>query len=56
MSPSISALGVNAATESITIKSTLPDLTNISVTSRACSPVSGCERRRSSTFTPSFEA
>ena len=31
-------------------------MTNISATSRACSPVSGCESSNSSTFTPSFSA
>ena len=56
MSPSISAFGVSAATESTTIISTALDLTNISVISRACSPVSGCETRSSSTSTPNFSA
>ena len=56
ISPSISALGVKAATESITIRSTEFDLTSISVISKACSPVSGCDTRSSSTFTPIFPA
>ena len=41
MSPSISALGVNAATESITITEIEPDLTSVSAISSACSPASG---------------
>ena len=41
MSPSISAFGVNAATESITMTSTAAERTSISVISKACSPVSG---------------
>ena len=49
-------LGVKAATESITTISTLPDRTNMSVISSACSPVSGCEINRSSVLTPSFFA
>ena len=53
ISPSISALGVSAATESTTITSTALDLTRDSHISRACSPVSGCERYNSSVSTPS---
>ena len=41
ISPSNSAFGVKAATESTTIKSTAPERTNESTISRACSPVSG---------------
>ena len=56
ISPSISALGVNAATESTTRTDIAFDLTSESVISRACSPVSGCEMISSSMFTPSFFA
>ncbi len=52
ISPSISAFGVRAATESTTTMSTAPERTSISVISSACSPVSGCETSRSSTLTP----
>ena len=38
ISPSSSAFGVNAATESITITSTAADLISVSAISRACSP------------------
>ena len=41
ISPSISALGTRAATESITITSTALERTSSSQISRACSPVSG---------------
>ena len=41
ISPSISAFGTNAATESTTIISNAPLLTNASAISNACSPVSG---------------
>ena len=54
ISPSISALGVSAATESITTTSTEPERTSMSAISSACSPLSGCEMSRSSTFTPSL--
>ena len=54
ISPSISARGTSAATESITMTSTAPERTSMSAISRACSPVSGWETSRSSTFTPSF--
>ena len=40
-SPSISALGIRAATESMTITSTALERTSSSQMSRACSPVSG---------------
>src|SRR3989442_7801450 len=56
MSPSISAFGTRAATESITTTSTAPDRTRISVISSPCSPVSGWETRRLSMSTPSFLA
>ena len=56
ISPSISALGVSAATESITIRSTAPERTRLSQISRACSPVSGWLISRSDRFTPSFWA
>ncbi len=56
ISPSISALGVSAATESMTTISTAPERTRVSVISSACSPVSGCETSRSSRLTPSFWA
>ena len=54
ISPSISALGVSAATESITTMSTALERTSMSAISSACSPVSGCETSRSSMLTPSF--
>ena len=56
ISPSISALGVNAATESTTRTDIEPDLINVSVISKACSPVSGWEISNSSVFTPNFFA
>ena len=56
ISPSISARGTSAATESITTRSTAPERTSMSVISSACSPVSGCETSRSSIFTPSWRA
>src|SRR3989441_1711460 len=56
MSPSISALGTSAATESTTTTSTAPDRTRISVISSPCSPVSGWETSRLSMSTPSFLA
>ncbi|KAG1252329.1 hypothetical protein G6F66_015220 [Rhizopus arrhizus] len=56
ISPSISALGTRAATESMTIRSTEPERTSASVISNACSPVSGCEISRSVRFTPSLLA
>ena len=52
MSPSISARGVSAATESMTSTSSALDRINMSAISRACSPVSGCEINSSSTSTP----
>ena len=56
ISPSISAFGTSAATESMTIRSTDPERTSMSAISSACSPVSGWEMRRSSIRTPSFAA
>ncbi|MCY1513130.1 hypothetical protein D9M68_476140 [compost metagenome] len=56
ISPSISALGVSAATESTTIRSTAPERTSESTISSACSPVSGWLISRSDRFTPSFWA
>src|SRR5690606_24369686 len=56
ISPSISARGTNAATESTTTTSTAPDLTNNSTISNACSPVSGCDTNNSSTSTPNAAA
>ncbi len=53
MSPSISARGISAATESMTMTSTALDRTSSSQISSPCSPVSGCETSRSSSFTPS---
>ena len=52
MSPSISAFGTNAATESTTIISIAPLLISASAISNACSPVSGCETIKLSTSTP----
>ena len=43
ISPSISAFGTSAATESITTTSTAPERTSMSAISSACSPLSGCE-------------
>ncbi len=54
ISPSISAFGVNAATESITTRSTEPERTKASTISSACSPVSGCEINKSLKLTPNF--
>ena len=56
ISPSISARGVSAATESMTTTSSAPLRTSVSTISRACSPKSGCDRRRPFTSTPSFLA
>ena len=55
ISPSISLLGVRAATESITIISTAPERIKLSI-SKACSPESGCAIINSSIFTPKFSA
>ena len=56
ISPSNSAFGVKAATESTTSTETEPDLIKVSVISKACSPVSGWEISNSSVLTPSFFA
>ena len=56
ISPSSSAFGVSAATESTTSTSMAPERTRVSAISSACSPVSGCEIRRSSRLTPSLRA
>jgi hypothetical protein len=53
ISPSISARGVSAATESMTTRSMAPERSSTSTISRACSPVSGWETSRFSTWTPS---
>ena len=53
MSPSISALGTSAATESMMMMSTAPERTSASQISSACSPVSGWETYSSSMLTPS---
>src|SRR5438105_5907782 len=52
ISPSISARGTSAATESTTNRSSAPDRTSMSPISRACSPESGCDTKSSSMFTP----
>ena len=54
ISPSISALGVSAATESMTMMSIALDRISESAISSACSPLSGCDMSRLSTSTPSF--
>ncbi len=56
MSPSSSARGTSAATESITMASTALERTRVSAISSACSPVSGCEINSSSVLTPRFLA
>jgi hypothetical protein len=56
ISPSSSARGVSAATESMTSTSMAPERTSVSAISSACSPVSGCEISRSSRLTPSLRA
>ena len=56
ISPSISALGVSAATESTINKSIAPDLIRLSAISKACSPLSGCEINRFSVSTPKDSA
>ena len=56
MSPSSSARGTSAATESMTRTSIAPDRTSDSVISSACSPESGCEIKSSLILTPSFSA
>ena len=56
ISPSISARGTSAATESMTMRSSAPERTSMSAISSACSPVSGWETSRASVSTPSFFA
>ena len=52
ISPSISARGVSAATESMTTTSSAPERTSMSQISSACSPVSGWEISNWSMSTP----
>ena len=52
ISPSSSAWGTRAATESRTMTSRAPERTRVSTISRACSPESGWEMIRFSTSTP----
>ena len=52
ISPSISACGVKAATESTITKSTAFERTSVSVISNACSPLSGWETNKFSVSTP----
>ena len=56
ISPSISALGTSAATESMTMMSIPPERISISAISRACSPVSGWETSSESVSTPRARA
>src|SRR5829696_8023051 len=56
ISPSSSARGTSAATESITITSTPLERTSASAISSACSPESGCDISNWSMSTPSFPA
>ena len=56
ISPSISARGTSAATESTTTQSMPPERMSVSVISSACSPVSGWLTRSSSTLTPQARA
>ena len=56
ISPSISARGTSAATESITSTSSAPERISMSAISSPCSPVSGWLISRSSTLTPIAEA
>ncbi len=52
ISPSISARGTSAATESMTTRASAPDRTSMSAISRACSPESGWETSSASVSTP----
>ncbi|GIU89994.1 MAG: hypothetical protein KatS3mg010_1093 [Acidimicrobiia bacterium] len=52
ISPSISARGTSAATESTTSTSSAPERMSMSAISSACSPVSGWLISSSSTLTP----
>ncbi len=56
ISPSISARGTRAATESMTMMSSAPERISMSAISRACSPLSGWETSRASVSTPSVFA
>ena len=56
ISPSSSARGTSAATESTTSTSIAPERTSVSAISSACSPASGWEISRSSISTPSLRA
>ena len=56
ISPSISARGVRAATESTTMTSRAPERTRASQISRPCSPVSGWEMSMLSMSTPRARA
>ena len=56
ISPSISSLGTNAATESITITLIAPLATKALQISNACSPLSGWDNNNSSVFTPILAA
>ena len=56
ISPSISAFGTSAATESTTTISMAPERTIVSVISKACSPLSGWEIYKLSISTPIFFA
>ena len=56
ISPSISALGTSAATESMTMTSIALERISMSAISSACSPVSGWETSSASVSTPSFLA
>ena len=53
ISPSISARGTSAATESMTMMSSAPERISMSAISSACSPVSGWETSSASVSTPS---
>ena len=56
ISPSISARGTRAATESMITTSTPLLRIRVSAISSACSPVSGCDTSSSSTLRPTFLA
>ena len=56
ISPSSSARGTRAATESMTTTSMAFERTRVSAISSACSPLSGCDTSRLSMSTPSFWA
>ena len=56
ISPSISARGTSAATESMTMMSSALERTSMSAISSACSPLSGWDTSSGSVSTPSFLA